>query len=238
MIKIAAAYGDLLNMYGDYANVAALARYLREAGFLVETGAFSIGGYIELSAYDMLYIGAGTERRMLAALDDFKRFYAELRAFAAGGGFVLATGNAAALLGNTTTDIAGTAREGAGLIDMDAAIVETRSYSEMILTTRLSKNQVFGCINSSLKISWRGQPFFNVINSVSGVAPKTEGVLNGGVYATQLSGPLLVRNPGLLHGFAELVSDKKINESDEQWVKHAAEAQRRVLLKLQRKKKG
>lgn len=238
MIKIAVAYGNLLNMYGDYANVDVLVRYLREAGFLVETSFFSINSYLDLSAHDMLYIGAGTERRMLKALEDFKRFFAELRAFANDGKFVLATGNSVALLGRSVTDYGGITREGAGLLDVDTALMSTRTYSELVLHSNMSKTPVVGGLNTSLTITSREQPFFDVVYTSARTPLKNEGALKRTVFATELSGPLLVRNPGLLHGFAELVSDKKFAQSNELWVQNAAESQRRVLLKLQRKMKG
>ena len=229
MIRIAAAYGDLLNLYGDYANVSVLARYLRSSGFLVETDSFSVGEYLNLSAYDMLYIGAGTERRMLYALDDFKRYFSELRLFAEKkGGFVLATGNAAALLGKTVTDFNGVVRAGAGLLDMDVVIQQKRVYRELVLISELLDVPVIGSINSSLSVECREQPFFKVSRQ-SAAGAKTEGARKGNVFATELSGPLFVRNPSLLHSFAELVSDKKIPKNDEDWTAWADMGYRRVL---------
>lgn len=238
MIRIAAAYKDLLNLYGDYANLTVLVRYLRESGFLVETDELSVGSYINLKSVDLLYLGAGTERRMLLALNDFKRFFRELRDFTEKGGFILATGSAAALLGNTVVDYNGDIHTGAGLLDMDITLIKRRVYSDLILSTPFSEDPAVGVINSSMVVISREKPMFNIDKDSSRKNRKTEGAYKNTVFATELSGPLLVRNPSLLHFFAEQVSDKKIPVSQELWVDNSREGYRRVLENLRHEMKG
>ncbi len=238
MIRITTGYRDLLNLYGDYSNISLLARYLTELDLLVETDSFSAGSYINLMQHDLLYLGAGTERRMLRALSDFKRYQAELHQFCEKGGFVFATGNAIALLGKTVVDSEGNSHEAAGLLDLDVRINRKRSYSELIAKTPLTENLVVGNINSSIMVESREQPLFQIVSEAPAVSGKTEGAIKNTVVATQLSGPLLVRNPALLHAFAEKVSDKKLPELEASWVSNAKEGYQRALLKLEREMKG
>ena len=238
MIRIATAYDDLLNLYGDYANVVALARYLRESGFLVETCGFSSGSYIDLLSVDMLYIGSGTERRLLAAMEDFKRFYQEIQSFVKKGGFILATGTAVALIGSSVVDFDGNIHEGPGLLDYDVTFVKKRSYREIIATSELIAQPVIGNVNSSMVITGRENPLFHVTDSSFGKRITHEGAHRNTVFATELSGPLLVRNPDFLHFFAEKVSDKKIQKNDSVWVGHAHEGYSRALAKMRNSIKG
>ena len=48
MIRIVFAYPDLLNIYGDYANIRLLCERLQGCGERVETASFSIGSYFVL----------------------------------------------------------------------------------------------------------------------------------------------------------------------------------------------
>lgn len=238
MIRIAVGYKDLMNLYGDYANVAALTRYLRENGFLVETDHFSSASYVNLESIDLLYIGAGTERRMLIALEDFRRYFNELRRFVDRGGFILATGSALALFGNTIVDYNGVLRSAAGLLDTDVTLIKKRSYSDLILKAAFCEQPIVGSINSSSVIITRGQPMFTVEKESLRKNRVTEGCCNRTVFATELSGPLFIRNPSLLHYFAERVSDKKLPESAEAWINSAREGHKRVLENLRRELRG
>ena len=49
MIRIVVAYPDLLNLYGDYANIRLLCERLQGCGERVETASFSVGSYCDFS---------------------------------------------------------------------------------------------------------------------------------------------------------------------------------------------
>lgn len=239
MIRIATGYADLLNLYGDYANIKALVRYLRDCGQLVETTGFSIGGYTNLKMCDLLYIGAGTERKMLQALGDFRRYFEELRIFCEEkGGFVFATGNAIALLGRTVTDSMGNVHEAAGLLDLDCKIDNKRRYSELLLHSELTERPVIGNVNSSMVVTSRETPAFTVIGEAGGYSLSTEGAVNGSVFATELSGPLLIRNPALLRRFSEIYADRKLPENEQEWLKTMEMGYDRALAALRKELKA
>ena len=221
MIRIITAYPNLLNLYGDYINAAALARYLTESGCEAMTVPFTVGNYVNLLSADMIYIGAGTERRMLAALDDFRRFFDELFQYVDGGGLVLATGSAACLLGRNVTDIAGHCHEAAGILDIEAFDIGKRRYSELLMRCGLDESPVIGNVNSSLSVKWRDPAFFEIRKQSGNLTFKTEGAVKHNVFATEVSGPLLLRNPRLLHTFAERLADRTLPENDNDWVRKA-----------------
>lgn len=67
-------YPDLMNLYGSYANVSVLRRYLERLGHTVVVEAILPGQEADLTGADFLYMGAGTERAQKAALADFARY--------------------------------------------------------------------------------------------------------------------------------------------------------------------
>ena len=208
MIKIVHAYPDLLNLYGDYANVKLLEKRLEGCGEQIQVRSFSLGNYIDISDADLLYFGAGTEGGMLHALEDFRRYRGELERMLASGGRILATGSAMALLCRSVTDTRdGRTYEGLGLVDGTARIVKGRRYGEVVCSGKLCGEKIFGAVNSSIDFDRDAdaEPFCTVEKDFSGRLSGGEGFAKGGVFATELTGPLLFRNPALLDAFAGML---------------------------------
>ena len=65
-LKIIHLYPDLMDLYGSYANVSVLKRYLERAGFAVTVEAAAPGGEANLSGADFLFMGAFTEQATYA----------------------------------------------------------------------------------------------------------------------------------------------------------------------------
>ena len=72
-IKILHFYPDLMSLYGSYANVAVLKRYLEGMGNAVAVEQVLPGQAADLTGADFLFMGAGTERSQKAALADFAK---------------------------------------------------------------------------------------------------------------------------------------------------------------------
>ena len=111
-IQLLHLYPDLMNLYGEYANVAALRRSLerQEAEVVVRTG--TLYEDIDFSDADFVYMGAGTESAQLVALEDLRRYTDAVGAALARGVVVLATGNAMELFGSSITSPDGTVHAG------------------------------------------------------------------------------------------------------------------------------
>ena len=65
-IKILHLLPKLLSLYGEYGNVAVFANELRKAGFTVTVDSWE-NGQLDLSNYNFVYIGSGTEDNLLEA---------------------------------------------------------------------------------------------------------------------------------------------------------------------------
>ena len=84
-MKILHFYHDLMNLYGDYANVSAMRRILEKSGESVTVDRRSLGDNVDFSDYDFIYIGSGTERNQRVALADLHRHADALRQYIADG---------------------------------------------------------------------------------------------------------------------------------------------------------
>ena len=82
-------YPDLMNLYGSYANVSALRRYLERLGCTVKMETVIPCGSADFTHGDFFYMGAGTERTAKAVMEDFARFREDLKAAAADGAAML-----------------------------------------------------------------------------------------------------------------------------------------------------
>ena len=60
-MKILHLYHDLMNLYGDYANVSALCRMLELNNIEFSLDKKSLGDEVDFSEYDFIYIGSGSE---------------------------------------------------------------------------------------------------------------------------------------------------------------------------------
>ena len=61
-LKIIHFYPDLMSLYGSYANVSVLRRYLEALGCAVTVQAVVPGEGADITGADFLFMGAGTER--------------------------------------------------------------------------------------------------------------------------------------------------------------------------------
>ena len=241
MIRIVLAYPDLLNLYGDAANVKLLSKRLSGCGERTELSSFSVGSYCDISRADLLVFGAGTENRMLQALLDFRRYRGELERFVAGGGRLLATGNSGAIFCRSVQDDR-TQRgyEGMGLFAAHAVIGRKRRYSELVCEGSFAARRVLGCVNSSLQLlREEGQAgMHRVLWDSTGRlrAGSWEGLASGEnrLLATELTGPLFFRNPSLLSAFAAALCSRELPACTQQWYGELEAAYRHALEQLPR----
>ncbi len=237
MIRIVCAYGDLMNLYGEYAAPLFLKTRLQLAGEKVEIRRFSLGETPDLRGCDLLLFPAGTEQAMLRALADLRPNRAEIAAYAEGGGRVLLTGNAGALFAESVTGADGRAQESLGLLRGKAAILPGRRYAEYILHGEAFGADLVGSINTSMTFDWEEDPLFTVDYESEPLLPgKTEGARRGNIMATQLTGPLLVRNPHALDRVCEALAGRALPPCAARWRADAKAGYRSVLEALKKEK--
>ena len=206
-IRIIHFYPDLMSLYGSYANVSVLKRRLEQMGNTVTVKPILPGQEADLSSADFLYMGAGTEHAQKAALADFARYGETVKAAAESGVAMLFAGTAMELLGKTITDADGNVYDGIGLADFTAVQGSKRFVEDVYGHTDLYPEAVVGFMNKCSTISGVETPLLaELALGYGNNGEKTpEGFHRNNVFASQLTGPLLVKNPRMLDAVVDAI---------------------------------
>ena len=206
-IKILHFYPDLMSLYGSYANVSVLKRRLEQMGSTVTVTPVLPGQEADLSDADFLYMGAGTEHAQKAALADFARYGEAVKAAAENGVTMLFAGTAMELLGKSITDADGKSYDGIGLADFTAVQGTKRFVEDVYGHTDLYPDAVVGFMNKCSTISGVETPLLTSLSLGFGnEGEKTpEGFHRNNVFASQLTGTLLVKNPRMLDAVVDAI---------------------------------
>ncbi len=210
-IKILHLYHDLLNLYGEYANVGALERKLKSCSVDVEIDRLSLYDEVDFSSYDFIYLGAGTEEKQLIALDDLKKKKSDVVSAYESGTLILATGNSFEIFGKSITTPDGTKIDALGILDTDTVVTDKqRTLTDEIVKADFLENECVGFINKASSTVSNEKPMFTVIfGEGNSKQDKTEGVVKNNFYGTHLTGPCLIKNPNLCDYFVSLLASKK-----------------------------
>ena len=206
-IKILHFYPDLMSLYGSYANVAVLRRALEALGDTVTVETVLPGEEANLTGADFLYMGAGTEHAQKAALADFARYGETVKALAEDGVSMLFAGTAMELLGTSITDSDGKVYDGIGLGDFMAVQGKKRYVEDVYGHTDLYPEAVVGFMNKCADISGVETPLLTALELGYGNdgPRRPEGFRYRNVLASELTGPILVKNPRLLDKVVEAI---------------------------------
>ena len=197
-------YPDLMSLYGSYGNAAVLKRYLERLGNTVTVETVGLGAPADLTGGDFLFMGAGTERAARAAMEDFSRFGAGVRAAAEAGAVMLFAGTAMELLGTSVTEADGTSYACVGLAGFSTVHRERRMVEDVYGHTDLFPEAVVGFMNKCGTVTGVETPLLASVEfGIGNEGEKTpEGFHWKNVFASELTGPILVKNPRLLESLA------------------------------------
>jgi len=209
--RILHLYHDLMNLYGDWANAAVLARKLNALGCTAVVDKKSVGDEIDFDAYDVIYIGSGTERSQRECMRNMAQYKGELIRRIEAGAHVLATGNAHELFGRSVMTASGERYEALGLLDFETKQSDSRVTGDCVFKASFLPDKLIGFINRA----GHGQegeidrPFFLEMGPEMGSANDSsgaEGIRFNNLIGTYMTGPVLVRNPPLL----DYITDKLV----------------------------
>lgn len=191
-IKIAHLYYDLMNLYGEQGNPLALVNALKKQGVKSSIDYLTKDDKMDLSKYDIIYIGCGAEQNQEIVRQDIlkhkKTFEKIIKTTT-----IIATGNAWELFGKSIDN-----KEALGLFDYTAEMIDTRIINEQINKTKLLEKPIIGFQNRSSIIKNKTHNFFEVIKGSSNdLLSEYEGIIVNNFYGTYTIGPLLIRNPHL-----------------------------------------
>jgi len=191
-------FPDCMSLYGEYANIAVLRRHLEAMGVSVTVESALFEDAPDFEHADFIYMGAGTERTQKAALSALLPHKEALKAAIDRGAAVLFTGNAMELLGASITGADGKVRPCLGLADFTTKEADHRAPEDVVARTSLCGSFVVGFMNKCSETCGVAAPLFEQVERGPGNAwdgAPGEGYVDGNVFATHLTGPILVKNP-------------------------------------------
>lgn len=189
-------YPDCMSLYGEYANIAVLRRHLEAMGVSVTVEPALFEDAPDFVHADFIYMGAGTERTQKAALSALLPHKEAFKAAVDRGAVVLFTGNAMETLGMSITDAAGRVWPALGFAEFSTVETDKRSPEDVIAHTALWDSPVVGFMNKC-SLTQDAVPLFERLSLGFGNEEEKgeEGYLSGNVFATHITGPVLVKNP-------------------------------------------
>lgn len=204
-VKILYLYKNLLNLYGNVGNIMCLKRHLEENGIEVSINAKESIKDVNLNNFDVIYMGAGTERSCNFAMLDLIAKKDEILNFSDSGKIILALGNSFEMLGESITDINNKTYEGIALFSFTTEEIERRVVEDTVCSFNQIESKIIGFMNKQSKTLGCMNPLFNVISGAgNSKGDSGEGALYKNTFGTNLAGPILVRNPH----FREYIENK------------------------------
>lgn len=175
-------------MYGENGNMRALVKKLEQENINVSVIFKSIEDTYDLSLYDFIYIGTGTDENYKLALADVQKNKDQFIKAIANKQFILVTGNALDLFSD------------AKILNFTSKQVDFRIIGEQVFATNLISEKIIGFQNRNRVISSSQEEYLFEVITGTGYNPdaKEEGIHHLNFYGTYLLGPILIRNPYFL----------------------------------------
>ena len=205
-MRILHLYPDLMNLYGDYANVTVLAKHLQDIGIDVTVDRKEIQDLFDPGLYDFIYMGSGTESAQIAALNDLLNYRMFLKKYIEDDKVILFTGNAMELFGRMIDE-----RKALGFVDFAVKIDPDKRYTGDVIVKNEQLGELVGFINkSSLITGGSDSRLFDYVFRHSELPDNDyEGYRYRNLFGTHLLGPVLVKNPTFLELIMKLLAKEK-----------------------------
>lgn len=197
-LTIVHLFPELLNLYGDGGNVICLRKRLEWRGLPVEVQEIGMGDVMDFSHADIVFIGGGADREQLIVKDAMMERKAELSAYVADGGVLLAVCGGYQFLGHSYA-MGDVAVEGLGIVDMETVRGEGRLIGNAVIQSDICDMPIVGFENHGGRTTLGDgvKPLGRVLGKTFGNNGEDvfEGVRRGNLIGTYLHGPLLPKNP-------------------------------------------
>ena len=205
-VKLLHLYDDVMNLYGEYANVAVLARYLCDLGHAVSVDTLSLYEEKDISAYDFYYMGAGTERKQKLACSQLVQYREALTNACEAGKVMLFTGNSFELLGARVQDAEGKTFEGLHIAEFVSTEGKRRITGDCLAKFDETGDTLVGFINKCSRTTGVESPLFTLEMGFGNEADRgAEGFRKNHCFGTHITGPILAKNPVLLKYIARVL---------------------------------
>ncbi len=201
VLRVAALYPELMNIYADRGNMIFLQRRCEWRGIGFQFAAKGLGDELDGDAHDLYYIGGGQDRdQILCAEDLLSTGRDALHAAAARGAIVLGVCGGYQLLG-VSYELDDRELEGIGLLDVQTAREPgPRLIGNVAISARLGTDELelagFENHGGRTRLGMGQRPLGRVLRGYGNDGDSGfEGAVSGTVIGTYLHGPLLPKNP-------------------------------------------
>lgn len=230
-LKLLHLYGDIMNLYGEYANIAILERYLTDLGHEVQTDTLCMYEQKDISGYDLYYMGAGTEQKMKRMLPELLKHRESLQTAMERNKLLLFTGNACDLLGTSITDAEGKRYECLGFGCFESVEGKRRITGDCICHMDEMEDVIVGFINKCSVTKDVTAPLFHLDMGFGNEKAKgDDGFREGNCIGTHVTGPILVKNPAFLQYIASLLLGADAPKYNSEYAWKAYDITKRALL--------
>ncbi len=229
-MKILHLYHDMMNLYGEYANLLILERCLRELGHEVQIHTLSMGETKDISGYDLYFMGAGTERKQKLALEALRPYGEALQKAQAEGKVFLFTGNSFELLGKSIKDANGKVYTCLGIFPYETEEGDRRIVGDALGSCPLFADPIVGFMNKCSKTTGVKIPLFTLKMGFGNEAKcGGEGVYEGNFFGTHLTGPVLMKNPAMLREILSRLTAQRVETVNVPYLQQAYETTSKAL---------
>lgn len=207
MVRILHLFPNLMNLYGEYANIVILRKHLADQGIKSSVDTKEVGERIDFTKYDFVYMGSGYESNQLVALKALLKYKDSIHKYVDANKTLLFTGNAMELLGAKTDG-----NPALGVFNFETNHSKKR-YAGDVIVKHDEARFVVGYINRNTTIKANtNERLFNYIFMADGVNDdEYEGFTRNKTYATHIIGPIMVKNPDFLNVIIKDVTPKNYN---------------------------
>ena len=191
-VKIANLYPYELNLYGENGNIKALKYALEQKEVDVEIININPNDKINFNDLDFIYLGSGTKENLELVKSRLIPYRKELLRYISENRVLLVTGNALSIL------------DFLKLYEIEET--EKRVVSDVIATTSLCPDNIYGFQNTEYLIKSTNKILFNINEGYGNDGTLMEGYIENNFYVTSIIGPLLARNPKLTNYFIDILT--------------------------------
>lgn len=209
MIELLFLYPDLLNLYGDHANVLAVRKYLEGCQKKVNVCRADFKTKLNFADFDAVFVGSGTESAVDRAIKELLPYKEEIVNYVENGGVFVSTGTSMEIFAKNILSERDS-HAGLGIFGYNAKRDKNRRILvDIICESEYFDKKTIGFANRCSEFEGIDEPLFKVVFGV-GCAKNDprEGIMHKNFIGSTLTGPLLVRNPHLLEYVCERISEK------------------------------
>ncbi len=191
---IAYLYHDLLNLYGESGNIKMIDKILSDNKIKHKILYLSLNDELNFDDYDLVYIGSGTERNELIALENLKKYTKDIKKYIESGKHFFVTGNTLDLFGKTITD--SKKISALSIFDYEVKHGDRKMYDVQV-ESHVTNKKIYGFINNMSDANIEYNLFdygFRIKNFIG----------------TYIIGPILVRNPEFTKYYMNNLTGKKL----------------------------